>query len=63
MVNHAIGEMNKWIAAHGGNLRNVIGSLEYPAMEYPQAEDEVEDGVEEEMDEWLGDDDEDAIEL
>lgn len=49
---------------YGGNLSGTIGSLVYPAAEYLEAtaEDEIEDGVEEQTYEWLGEDAEDAIE-
>lgn len=64
LVEHAIGKMNEWIGLYGGNLSGTIGSLEYPVAEYREAtaEDEIEDGVEEQTDEWLGEDAEDAIE-
>lgn len=54
-----VGETNKWIAEHGGSeLTGVMGSLNYLAEQYPEVDDEVE----EEMDEWLCEDDEDASE-
>ncbi|CAB1108333.1 unnamed protein product [Ectocarpus sp. CCAP 1310/34] len=64
LVQHAIGKMDEWIGLYGGNLSGTIGSLEYPVAEYQEAtaEDEIEDGVEEQTDEWLGEDAEDAIE-
>ncbi|CAB1117987.1 unnamed protein product [Ectocarpus sp. CCAP 1310/34] len=64
LVEHAIGEMNEWIGLYGGNLSGTIASLEYPVAEYQEAmaEDEIEDGVEEQTDEWLGENAEDAIE-
>lgn len=64
LVEHAIGKMNEWISLYGGNLSGTIGSLVYQAAEYLEAttEDEIEDGVEEQTNEWLGEDAEDAIE-
>ncbi|CAB1118710.1 unnamed protein product [Ectocarpus sp. CCAP 1310/34] len=64
LVEHAIGKKNEWIGLYGGSLSGTIGSLEYPMAEYREgmAEDEIEDGVEEQTDKWLGEDAEDAME-
>ncbi|CAB1096826.1 unnamed protein product [Ectocarpus sp. CCAP 1310/34] len=62
-LEHAIYKMNKWIGLYGGNLSGTIDGLEYSVADYQEAmaEDEIEDGVEEQTDEWLGEDAEDAI--
>lgn len=51
-----IGNMNEWISLHVGNLGGRTGIFKYSKAEYLRARthDEIEDGVEEQTDEWLG---------